>query len=187
MIDVCEYAIKNDLVKYSVIADKRFRNFWENVDFDVAVEIGTYKGLSTALIAQFARRVHTFDTVDYREKYRIWKELKVSRNISFYLIKSRTMGKDTFTSFAGTHIPTGKEADIKTILDKIKFDIAFIDGEHNYKNVKADFELVKKCGRVLFHDVDPQFVEVNKFVREIGTKINGNIGYWEKDKCWWQR
>ena len=87
--------------------------------------------------------------------------------------------------------------EIKAILDTIKFDFAFIDGEHN-NSIRADFELVKKCKRVLFHDVDytgicntmpsrksgtQLYPESNKFMHEIGAKfIYNNIGYWKEVK-----
>jgi len=58
---------------------------------------------------------------------------------------------------------------------------AFIDGEHN-DNVREDFKLVKKCGRVLFHDAAPEFRFVHKFIKELGLQRIGNIAYWEANK-----
>ena len=49
-------------------------------------------------------------------------------------------------SFKGTVSQNEKAIDIKYVLDRIKFDFAFIDANHNYNDVKADFELVKSCG-----------------------------------------
>lgn len=187
MIDtkIYNYAKKNNLIKASAMPSlKKSEDFFRQLNINIAVEIGTFWGITAAYIAQFANMVHTFDIVDHPQKYKVWRKFKVKDKISFHLVKSRDVIGNTFKDFEGTHTLAGKEIDIKTIIDTIEFDFAFIDGDHNYKNVKADFELVKKCGRVLFHDIIPEFYDVNKFVHEIGIKqIFHNIGYWEAEKC----
>ena len=68
---------------------------------------------------------------------------------------------------------------------KLTFDFAFIDGMHKVENVRHDFENVKFCGRVLFHDVN--IPEIADFViGELGGKIinadtdePAKFGYWE--------
>lgn len=184
-INVYKYAKENNVIKASAIPSlKTSEKFFRSLKIKVAVEIGTFWGITAAHIAQFANKVHTFDIIDHPEKYKVWNDLKVKDKISFHLVKSRDMVGNTFKDFEEIHKLTGKEVDIKTIIDTLEFDFAFIDGDHNYRNVKADFELVKKCGRVLFHDIIPEFEGVNKFVHEIGIKqIFHNIGYWESEKC----
>ena len=61
------------------------------------------------------------------------------------------------------------------------FDFAFIDGSHKYDDVKFDFECVKRCGRVLFHDYDcKRHPDVTKFVDELSNVIKGRpFAYWE--------
>ena len=179
MIEVEAYARENNLVQYSTIADKNFQEFFHKVKIDTAVEIGTYRGISAAYIAQFAKKVYTFDIVDYPEKYKMWRDLKVADRIVFNTVKGRY---DSTKNFEGIFEDNDRAVDIKSILDGLDFDFAFIDGEHTYKNVKADFELVKKCGRVLFHDVHRKYKFVRKFVKELGNvEIDWNIGYWSKN------
>ena len=180
MDKVEKYARKNNLVKHSVIGDEKFHNFFKEIKVSIVIEIGTYRGISTAYMAQFADKVYAFDIVDYPEKYKIWYDLNVSNKISFHVVNGRCEENE---NFEGIFPKNNQAIEIKTILDDINFDLAFIDGNHDYKNVKADFELVKKCGRVLFHDVDPQFTQVDKFIKELGNvKVTGNLGYWEKIK-----
>jgi len=180
MINICEYAKRNNIYLRSAIGCKEFRDFFETIEIDTIMEIGTYRGLGAAYMAHFANKVYTFDVVDYPEKYKAWYELGVSNKINFYLIKFRDVKNGVFKNIVGTYELTMKEVDIKPIIDNIEFDFAFIDGNHTYEDVKADFELVKRCGRVLFHDVSSRFEGVRKFIKELGVKITGNIGYWEK-------
>jgi hypothetical protein len=46
------------------------------------------------------------------------------------------------------------DAEKKRLIDGMTFEFAFIDGAHDYASVRRDFEMVKRCGRVLFHDAD---------------------------------
>ena len=38
------------------------------------------------------------------------------------------------------------------VISGMDFDFAFVDAIHSFEGVQFDFECVKKCGRVLFHD-----------------------------------
>ncbi|HAS91528.1 MAG TPA: hypothetical protein DCS12_04565, partial [Clostridiales bacterium] len=115
--------------------------------------------LSSAYMAQFAKKIFTFDVKDYGEKYKVWSDFKVEEKIRYFTVSGRD--------------------EIAEILKDIKFDFCFIDGLHKYDEVKADFEMVKKCGKVLFHDsAKRKAYGVRKFVDEIGAAITGNIAYW---------
>ena len=58
-----------------------------------------------------------------------------------------------------------------------EFDFAFIDGEHLYGSVLADFEnwgrRVRAGGKVLFHDCTKRFPEVLAAVRDIAEEAAG--------------
>jgi hypothetical protein len=63
----------------------------------------------------------------------------------------------------------------------LDFNFALIDGWHEYFSVKKDFEMVKFCGRVLFHDYG-LCPGVYDFCNEIGAKPisdSKNFAYWE--------
>ncbi len=55
----------------------------------------------------------------------------------------------------------------------LKFDFAFIDGDHSYEGVKRDFENLKnKCEYILFHDVNNTGT-VKRFIKELqGEKLS---------------
>lgn len=165
-IDVYTYFLKNrtkGLGRFSAINDIEFRIFFKKIskklEIQNIVEIGTYKGVSAAYMAKFVNRVYTFDIKDYSIKCKVWEDVRVRDKICSYVVRDRK--------------------GIKEILDMIEFDFAFIDGCHRYGDVKKDFELVKRCGQVLFHDVIA-IKGVKKFVNELGNvKTIGNIGYWQ--------
>jgi len=175
MIDlgVHNYAQEHDLVKFSAIPHlETVTDLLRSLKITNAVDIGTFRGISASFLAQFAENVYTFDAIDYPEKYKVWNDLGINDRIHFYLIKSRR-----------TDYPYYENAkDAKPIIDSLQFDFAFIDGFHDYDNVKGDFEMVKKCGKVLFHDIIPFYPGVVKFTQEIGiTKLHRFLGYWEKN------
>ncbi len=115
-----------------------------------ALEIGTYRGVGAAEISQYVEHV---DTIDLRfgkieinrrdgrdaidmthDREAFWRSLGID-NISLHLISS--------------------EDEKAQIIAGLDFDFALIDGAHDDPAiVRNDFELVKHCGAVLFHDVD---------------------------------
>jgi len=133
------------------------------------IEIGTFLGIGTTLLASYSRTVFTFDIM-YRNSHPIWDVFGVVNRINCY---------------------TGNQEFIDKVIrdlqhfEQFKFNLAVIDGEHKRKNVEHDFELVNFCGRVLFHDVN--IPEIREFViEEIGGKIlnedtdePAKFGYWE--------
>ncbi len=133
-------------------------HFLKKKPIKTAVEIGTFNGVSTALLARFAEKVITIDIKDRPLKHKIWDYLKL-KNIKSYIVK-------------------GNE-EKKKILDNLEFDFAFIDGDHS--NAQPDLELCKKCKRILFHDYDHRSVydTVNSLPKE-ELEVKDIFAYWEK-------
>jgi len=102
------------------------------------VEIGTYKGAAAAYMSQYANKVTTFDLNHGRleqlndpfSRQELWSYLGID-NVYLVLVDDN---KDKFY-----------------YLRSMDFDFAFIDGAHD-ETVMNDFENVKRCGHVLFHD-----------------------------------
>ena len=169
LIDIYNWAMENEVrpgvkaIVSSALTDLRFlKESLEASHIKSLVEIGTCYGLSAALFAQYAENVSTFDVANFEGRQELWKNLEVQGKIGFFQIKNRE--------------------DIKKWLDIIQFDFAFIDARHEVVEVRKDFALVKKCGRVLFHDVDEiRYPDNYAFLMEIeGDIVCGNTGYWEK-------
>lgn len=138
-------------------------------DVGAAIEIGTHNGLSAIILTNWAKRVYTFD-ISLRNSEFLWRFFGV---------------RDKISSFVGPR--SELEWEINYIQENWldvgvveHFNLAYVDGSHDYEWVKKDFELVKFTGRVLFHDYD-LIPDVRKFGDEIGaTWVSPNIGMWCK-------
>jgi len=118
--------------------------------YRVALEIGTFKGCSTALMAQHCERVVTIDLERKAPKFdreAFWRSLGLA-NVTLRLVRD--------------------DSDKLMIVDSLDFDFAFIDGAHDAVSVQRDFEMVRRCGHVLFHDYNktasPERRQVADFV-----------------------
>jgi len=65
------------------------------------------------------------------------------------------------------------------VIDALEFDFAFVDGAHYDQAVRFDFALVKRCGRVLFHDYDnrgpPNRDDIYRFVNSLSGNVGGTV------------
>jgi len=149
MDNIRDIILKNDLLPkepyiypMSAIRDEEiFKYFMDKYIKRVhtIIETGTYCGTSSVFLSTYANIVHTFDIVDYKEKYKVWDYFKINqseRSIIFHLIKNDDEKQDQ-------------------IKDLEKIDFAFIDGRH-HGGVDIDFNIIKPyCNKFIFHDYCP--------------------------------
>lgn len=133
-----------------------------------AIEIGTYHGVSAALLAEYFSTVHTFDIVkdsggywkDAWLPHDVWEFLNISERIIPHIVASDTHKEDIIK-----HFPT----------NDIKFDFAFIDGRHK-GGVDVDFKMLEPyCDVFLFHDYNPDYGDhaIQKYVTDFVDSIEG--------------
>lgn len=121
-----------------------------------AVETGTYKGWSALLLSDYTEHVHTFDRRDGDQMAATWATFDRADRITYHRI--------------------GTDADKARIVPGIDFDFAFIDGLH-IGGVAIDFNILRNCGRLLFHDYVPGFppdnlrTHVMEFVDSLGDNV----------------
>lgn len=102
----------------------------------VCIEIGTYYGITAALLSRIFGRVLCVSVdleADKTMKKKIVEHLGI-RNISFYDVKNN--------------------AEKAAVIRGMGFDFCYMDGDHT-NDTQSDFALVKRCGRVLFHEYWP--------------------------------
>ena len=141
------------------------RSFLKNNKIEHAVEIGTWRGVSTALLAHYADKVTTIDIAYHPEALPLWYYFGVKDKIKYIVVENNAAKKN--------------------LIDGLDFDFAFVDGNHNFSEVAFDYECVKKCGRILFHDYGVEHLpDVTDFVDRL-TKENVTIrapfAYWKKN------
>lgn len=150
-----------DLLRKSALSIRRgagvFKRVLKGKGYRSALEIGTYRGVAAAEIAQYVGRVVTIDLKHGKlermgeafDRHAFWESLGV-RNVELRLVED--------------------DAEKRALVGALDFDFAFIDGAHD-ETVRDDFELVKRCGRVLFHDYDsrgkPELDYVYDFVNTL--------------------
>jgi len=102
------------------------------------LEIGTYNGITAVVLSQFFDKVICVSVEEEALKRRIIKhdivEFLGIKNIEFH--------------------DAADNAEKAKIINSLEFDFAYMDGDHTH-DTASDFELVKRCGRVLMHEVWP--------------------------------
>lgn len=96
-------------------------------------EIGTWNGLTAAVLSRFFDEVVTVDIAHNALKHEVLAHLGI-KNVRCIDIDSNEQKADVAMSVA--------------------FDFAFLDGNHA-KDTEADWALTKSCGRVLFDEAWP--------------------------------
>ena len=106
--------------------------------FNHALEIGTFRGVAAAEMAQHCRKVTTIDLKQGQierlglqwDRREFWRSLEIE-NVDLRLVQD--------------------DDEKAKVIAELDFDFAFVDGAHDQR-VRRDFEVVKHCGTVLFHD-----------------------------------
>ncbi len=144
------------------------RKVFRQIQPERAVEIGTLYGATTALLAHYSDSVVTID-INYQQiaSY-LWGYFGVQPKIQYVVVKN----------------DEDKKLLCNELYDKYGFDFAFIDAMHTYDAVKIDFDCVKRCGKVLFHNYGLRnHPGITEFVNELPDNevwIQRPFAYWEK-------
>lgn len=146
-----------------------FIRFLDEIDLkgDVGLEIGTYHGITALLLAQRFRKLVSV-SVDDEDPGRLMKRELADflgiTNIEFHDCKSN--------------------AEKASIVRALEFDFAYSDGDHT-NDTNADWELVRRCGRVMFHEVWPLQPPVWNLVHDLPAH---EVTFCEHDVlAYWQR
>lgn len=127
------------------------------------IEIGTYSGMTALVLARYFGEVVTFDIWPHTAKRTIAEHCGV-KNIRFVDIKDNA-------------------EKAKLIAEIASFDAAYVDGDH-MRDTETDFDLVRRCGRVLFHEYWEQQKPVWNLVNGLRTsgtvEVEGKFALWTR-------
>lgn len=125
---------------------------------ETCLEIGTCKGLTAIVLSRFFRRVVTVDILDDPLKWQIADYLGVT-NVEF--------------------VNVADNVEKASVIRALEFDAAYVDGDHAH-DTDADFDLTRRCGRVLFHeywDAQPVVVRLVDSLRP-NVQNEGKLALW---------
>lgn len=122
------------------------------------IEIGTCKGLTALVLARFFDEIVTIDVVPDDERQAIADYCGI-RNVRFVTVKDN--------------------AEKANVISGLTFDSAYVDGDHA-RDTQSDFDLVKRCGRVLFHEYWGPQPDVVRLVNGLKGKVDikGKLALW---------
>lgn len=130
----------------------------------IICEIGTYRGGTLFLWTQAARNDAIIISMDYPP----------GLNYSYipdrqYFYQHFAKHKQSIFCIAGNSHSLQTKNKVSHLLNNREIDFLFIDGDHSYEGVKADFDMyskfVKDNGIIGFHDILPrsQFPEIQVY------------------------
>ena len=131
------------------------------------VEIGTCRCVGASLLAQHGT-VYTLDPFSYDEAQKVLSAFNASSRVV------RLAGPQELT---------------RPLLAGMRFDFAFLDGQHDYAPVLQDFAYLQGLtDRVIFHDFDKHFAGCYRAICELRDKTPGdwyteaNFAAWDGSK-----
>lgn len=128
------------------------------------LEIGTFHGITAVLLSQFFERVVCVSIDEMPVMKREIVDYLGIKNVAFYDAKNN--------------------AEKARFVHALDFDFCYQDGDHAH-DTYTDFELVKRCGRVLFHEYwplqPPVWNLVNSLPQAEVTRARYDcLAYWER-------
>jgi protein-L-isoaspartate O-methyltransferase len=111
------------------------------------LEIGTFYGVTAVVLSQFFQRVVcvSVDEMPVQMKHDIVAHLGI-QNIRFFDVQNND--------------------EKAALVNNLQFDFCYQDGDHAH-DTTSDFSLVKRCGRVLFHEYTPLQAPVHNLVHSL--------------------
>lgn len=134
------------------------------------LEIGSYKGKSTAAIAEVADKVYAVDTFSADGS----GQNQMSELVTYKEFVDNLMGYNNVTSFIG------KSSIVVPEFKDEMFDVIFIDAMHDFTSVKTDIEVswpkLKMNGIMAFHDYGWDGVKDGGTKKAIHTYFDKVVG-----------
>ena len=152
---------------YSIIQpegeEERFNALLDKIGpFGNALEIGTYAGLSSAVISKHCKKLHCIDILDHQDREKNWRLAGVENATFHHIVGDKDKGPIVFK-----HGP---------------FDFAFVDGDHTTAGALNDMYLLEDVPVIVVDNID--YPDVLEAVTQSGRRMEINGTYciaWRAD------
>ncbi|NBX76272.1 MAG: class I SAM-dependent methyltransferase [Proteobacteria bacterium] len=138
------------------------------------VEIGAFKGGTLSLFAQMSSPDCRFLSVDIA--YRLPEQLA---------LKQLALKNQKINCISGDSSASQTIQKVKQWLRNDQIDVLFIDGDHSFNGVKADFEnyspFVRPGGLIIFHDIVEDYT--TRFGKPTPSYTGGVPRFWNELKA----
>jgi len=161
-----EEAVRWSMLGYN--GEEIFRKLLADAKPTIALEIGTFQGVSSSIMAQHAEMVVTFDILLQPARNSVWEVFKVRDRIAAFIIDS-----DDALDGAIKHLG-------------LRPDLVFVDGNHSYESVSANFKTAHDTGAktIIFHDYRPGSNHDHRTVRFVDAIQEGSVEKVPPFACW---
>jgi hypothetical protein len=136
----------------------------EKVCGDTCFEIGTWNGLTAAVLSRHFRRVVSVDIIHNAAKREVLRHLDIRNVECIDIIDNKHK---------------------KQVCDELTFDFAYLDGNHT-DDTQIDWDMTKRCGNVLFHEAwpfqRPVFDLLQSLPEDQVTWSDGGLALWRAAK-----
>lgn len=170
------------LAKEAITTHKALQRKWEFVALlgmvrrlrpAVVVEVGTYNGGTLYCWSKLAKDSATLVCLDLPGgSWQAGSEEGEKQRLSQFVRPTQTL----HCVLADSHAPATRDR-VRGLLDGRPVDLLFIDGDHTYEGVRADFELyaplVRPGGLIAFHDINTMSTpehQVHRFWPEVRSR-----------------
>lgn len=112
------------------------------------LEIGTCRGVSACLLADYGH-VDTVDVTPFPMAPHVIRFLQPYGGVTRHIVADRS--------------------EVAAMVASKPYDLCYVDGDHKFEGVSADWAIVQKIGRVIFHDYSDSHPGVTRLIDSIET------------------
>ncbi len=144
------------------------------------LEIGVHNGASMSYVVKQSRAIDCYGVDLFDMTYGHYLRDSITLERTRGNIESNNEGQSVVRLIKGNSRAEGTIEEVRRQLDGRSLDLLFLDGDHSYEGVRADFEnfsdFVREGGLIVLDDYSRQWPGVVKFGDEIDPSRFRRIG-----------
>jgi len=146
---------------------KALTNFFKDKSISSALEVGSWKGISSAIIARHVDVLYCVDTWLGNESLQSMREQAEASSI-YKCFHTNMIQKKVNSKILHAHMNSNEAV---KLFKNNTFDMIFLDADHAYSSIKQDIELwmpkVKSGGYLCGHDLEAIMTSLTSEIREL--------------------